>query len=214
MTTFIIVRHGESEANKMKIFTGVSQYNLSELGHKQAETTAEFIKKTYKIDEIYSSPLPRAYQTAEHTADKLGLSITTEENLREINGGEWDGMKFDELWEKYEKEYYKWKNDIGSSRCPGGESAKEVSDRAREAFLKIAKLCPDKTVAVFSHAMLIRCAEAMFKNAPLSELQNLPWVSNASVTIATYDEKDGFKLVKRDINEHLEGMQTHLPKSC
>ena len=214
MTTFIIVRHGESEANKMKIFTGVSQYNLSELGHIQAETTAEFIKNNYKIDAIYSSDLPRAYQTAEHTSNKLNLPITVEENLREINGGDWDGMKFDKLWEKYAEEYHKWKNDIGSSRCPNGESAVEVTKRAKDAFLKIAKNEPDKTVAVFSHAMLIRCAEAMFKNAPLSELQNINWVSNASVTIATYDEKDGFNLVQRDINEHLKGMKTELPKTC
>lgn len=214
MTTFIIVRHGESEANKMKIFTGVSQYNLSELGHRQAEVTANFIKDTYKIDCIYASPLPRAYQTAEHTAQKLGLPITIEENLREIDGGKWDGMLFDKLGEDYPEEYYKWKNDIGSSKCPDGESAVDVTNRARLAFLKIAKAEPNKTVAVFSHAMLIRCAEAIFKNAPVSELQNLPWVSNSSVTIATYDEKDGFKLIQRDINDHLADMKTQLPATC
>ncbi len=213
MTTFVIVRHGESEANKFKIFTGVSNYNLSELGHKQAEVTAEFIKNTYKIDSIYASPLPRAYQTAEHTAKKFDLPITVEENLREIDGGKWDGMKFDEI-HKYKDEYYKWKHDIGNCRCPDGESSKEVQERARQAFTKIAKLEDGKTVAVFSHAMLIRCAEALFRNVPIDEIQNINWVSNASVTIVTYDEKEGFKLVERDINAHLEGMNTILPPSC
>ncbi len=213
MTTFIIVRHGESEANKMRIFTGISNYNLSELGHKQAEVTANFIKETYKIDSIYASPLPRAYQTAEHTANKFNLPINVIENLKEIDGGKWDGMKFDEIY-KYADEYYKWKHDIGNCTCPGGESARDVQKRAELAFKEIAKREPNKTVAVFSHAMLIRCAEATFRNETVDVIQNIPWVSNASVTIVTYDEKEGFNLVERDINNHLEGMNTILPPSC
>ena len=71
MTTLIFVRHGESLANLQNLFAGHYDIPLTELGHTQAERTAQYLDR-YHIDHIYASDLQRAYQTAEHTAARQG----------------------------------------------------------------------------------------------------------------------------------------------
>ena len=80
------MRHGQSESNLAKYFAGQMNVHLSELGHKQAEVTSEYLK-TIPVDVIYSSDLYRAYETAQHTAEKKGLPIHTSPKLREIFAG-------------------------------------------------------------------------------------------------------------------------------
>ena len=113
MTRILLVRHGESGANKDKFFAGHLDIDLSELGYKQAKCTADYIAKTYKVDMVYSSDLLRAYHTAETIAKMTGNSLKKKESLREINAGEWQGLVFDELQKKYADSYGVWLTDIG-----------------------------------------------------------------------------------------------------
>ena len=96
----IFVRHGQSEGNLVRSFLGHTDLPLTELGHKQAEATAEYLKDT-DIDIIYASDLKRAWQTAEHIAEKKELSIIADPTLREIFAGEWENQLFVELPEKF-----------------------------------------------------------------------------------------------------------------
>ena len=125
MTTFLMIRHGESKANELGLYAGHGDFELSEKGHKQAKLTAEFIFSHYLVDSIYSSDLKRAYQTAEATAEKLELEIVKETGLREIFAGEWEGYPFDRLVSDFKEDYKKWLTDIGNAVCTGGESVKE-----------------------------------------------------------------------------------------
>ena len=102
-THFYLIRHGESEANKIDAFAGHSQFNLTEQGRAQAKKAAEYLS-TLPIDVIYSSDLPRAYQTAQATAERLGIDIIKSERLREINAGKWQGLLFAAVKEKYKEE--------------------------------------------------------------------------------------------------------------
>ncbi len=70
MTRLIITRHGQSIANAQYRFAGHSDFDLSEIGHKQAELAAEYISKNFTVDYIYSSDLLRAYNTALPTAKR------------------------------------------------------------------------------------------------------------------------------------------------
>ena len=101
MVTIILERHGQSEGNSLKLFTGHKNVNLTELGLKQVERTAEYIAENYKVDKIYSSDLKRAVDTAQFVADKTGLEIIKNEKLRELYAGEWDGAHFDEIEKNY-----------------------------------------------------------------------------------------------------------------
>ena len=101
MTTFILVRHGESMANKTKSYAGQIDIPLSEEGFLQAEAVSRYIEENFKVDAVYSSDLSRAYDTIKPFADKCKLAIEKRMELREVNVGLLQGMSFEEV----EKEY-------------------------------------------------------------------------------------------------------------
>ena len=209
MTTFIFIRHGESEANEQRRFAGFWDINLSEKGKRQAALTAQYVFENYKVDEIYSSDLKRAYSTAEPLAKLLKKSIHKEETLREISAGEWEGVLFDELRIRYKEDYRLWREDIGNSRCSGGESVRELSERIWNSVSKIEQENTGKTVAVVSHATPIRTLLSRCKGV---DIKDLGWVSNASVTVITCD-KGVWTVVAESIDKHLSALKTELPKN-
>lgn len=210
MTKILVIRHGESQANLEKCFAGHTDTPLSEKGHIQAEKTAEFVTGNYKVDKVYSSDLQRAYNTALPIAEKLGLEIEKDTNLREIFAGEWEEIPFADMPVKYPKECEIWLSDIGNATCPAGESVAEVQKRAGDALLKIAKENDGKTVVVATHATVVRALYCLYENVSADEMKNVPWVSNASVTEILF-ENGNFKVLKAGIDEHLKELKTSLP---
>jgi hypothetical protein len=85
MTTFIFVRHGESETNRTKKFAGQANPSLTEKGLRQAEQMAQWLAANYCVDHIYSSDLLRAYQTADAFAKRTGGKVLENAAFREIN---------------------------------------------------------------------------------------------------------------------------------
>lgn len=212
MTRILLIRHGESESNILGTFTGQLDAPLSELGHKQAECTARFILENYRVDAAYSSDLSRAYHTALHTAEKLGLQVQTDKRLREIYGGQWQDMLFSELSSTHPEEYALWQQDMGNSRCPGGESVAELARRVWECVMEICRENPDKTVLIATHATPIRAIQWMTTGTPLSFMKQIPWASNASVSEFAY-ENGRLAPVKLSQDGHLANMKTELPTS-
>lgn len=210
MTKLILVRHGESEANRHNIFAGQIDPDLQQRGVEQARLTAKYIEKNYNVDKIYSSDLKRAYKTAECLAEVLGLEIIPKKELREINGGAWEGMVFDKIPESYPEEFRVWIEDIGSARCYGGESIKELSERIMSELTKIAEENDEKTIAIATHATPIRVAMSLIKTKGLKAMQNIPWVSNASVTVFEYDNGE-WTIKAESVDEHLSELRTSLP---
>ncbi|MBQ3573834.1 MAG: histidine phosphatase family protein [Clostridia bacterium] len=212
MTTIILIRHGESEANKHGVFAGHTDADLQPKGLAQAKTTAKYIADNYNVDKIYASDLKRAYKTAMCLGEILDLEVIAEEGLREINAGEWEGIEFDKLLLSYPDEYGKWINDIGASVCNGGESVEQLGERIMSALTKIAKENEGKTVAIATHATPIRVAQTLIKTGALKEMKNIPWVTNASVTVFEYSS--GVWSIKAEsIDEHLGELKSALPKN-
>ena len=212
MTRVLFIRHGESESNILGTFTGQIDAPLSELGHTQAECTAGFILENYRVDAVYSSDLSRAYDTGLHTAQKLGLQVQPDKRLREIHGGQWQNMRFSELSSTHPEEYALWQQDIGNSRCPGGESVAELADRVWECVMDICRENPEKTVLIASHATPVRTIQWHASGKPLSYMKEIPWVSNASVSEFVY-ENGILTPVKVSQDAHLAGMKTNLPSN-
>jgi len=210
MTTLILVRHGESEANRNDVFAGQINPDLQNKGLKQAELTAEYISKNYNVDKIYSSDLKRAFRTAECLGRLLNLEVVIDKSFREIDAGDWENVKFNDLPILFPKEFYLWVNDIGIAVCPNGESVKQVSERVMLALTKIAEENTEKTVVIATHATPIRVAQSMIQTGGLDEMKNIPWVSNASVSVFEY-ENNKFKAVKISEDAHLAELKTALP---
>lgn len=89
MTKLIFLRHGESEYNRIKKYAGQLDVPLSEVGKQQAIIAGSYIAKNYKIDEIYSSNLSRAIETAQPIANALKLPIHIDKRLSELDSGVW-----------------------------------------------------------------------------------------------------------------------------
>lgn len=209
-TTLVLVRHGQSEANLKGFYAGHTDADLTEVGLQQAEKTAEYVIQNYTIDKIYASDLKRAFKTAQAVGKKLNMEVVPCQDLREIYAGAWEGLPFETLQRDYKEAYGLWMSDIGNSVCTEGESVKELGDRILHVLTKIAEENPGKTVLVGIHATPIRVMQCLLSNLPLSAMQEIPWVSNASVTEVAYEDGN-WELVNIGYDAHLFDLKTHLP---
>ncbi len=214
-TRIILVRHAQGDGNLKGEFHGQYPSDLTPLGLIQAECTAEFLKD-YKIDAAFASDIPRAYSTARIIAERHGLAVTKEEGLREINGGVWEQMKFDDIVVEYPEDYAVWKNDLGNCTCPGGESVRHLADRVRKTVERMVRENAGKTILIGTHATPARVMGCVWKGLDITQIVNLKWVPNASVSIADYDSETlEFSLIEYAFCQHLleKNLVTELPKN-
>ena len=187
MTTMLVIRHGQSVSNLEGIFTGHLDLALTDMGHRQAQITAEYILQNYCVDAVYSSDLCRAADTAKAVAEPLGLHVLTDHRLREIFAGDWEGRTFDELTARYPN-YTVFRTDIGNCTTDNGETIAQLSQRVLTAFMEIGGANPGKTVVIATHATPIRAIQCHCEGKPLSQMKDIPWVTNASVTTVIYED--------------------------
>lgn len=212
MTTVILIRHGESEANREDIFAGHLNVDLMPKGVEQAQKTAQYIVENYTVDKVYASDLKRAYKTGKTLADKLGMEIIADKRFREIDAGEWDGIKFNELGDKYAEDFRIWRDDIANAKCTGGESVEDLRKRVFGAATEVAENNDGKTVVIATHATPIRVMQTYVQMGSLEKMNDIPWVSNASVSVFEYDNgKWTCKAVSMD--KHLGDLVTVLPSN-
>jgi alpha-ribazole phosphatase len=136
-----------------------------------------------KIDAVYSSPLIRCFALAE----KIVLSAKqkpyykTDDRLKEMKFGKWEMKRWDDI---DKKEFDIWANDVLSIGTPNGESFSDLHKRVN-AFIDELTTTDDKTVVVITHAGVIRCFFARWKNLLLKDTFNIP-VGYASVNILSF----------------------------
>lgn len=211
MTTVLLVRHGESQANRRNIFVGHSDIALETRGIQQAEKTAEFIKENYRVDRIYASDLQRARKTGEIIAKAVGKPLETDTDLREIFAGKWEGVSFSAIARDFAADWHIWCNDLGRVRCPDGESVEELGVRIMSAVTRIAERNADKTIVVATHATPIRAMQCLVETGDITNMKKYSWVSNASVSEYTYDEA-GWHCRAVGLDAHLAALSTGLPE--
>jgi ribonuclease H / adenosylcobalamin/alpha-ribazole phosphatase len=155
VTTLIhLLRHGQTEHTPERRFSGSSDLPLSELGRAEARAAAKHLADR-GIDVVVSSPLQRCRETAQAAADVLGLPVEIDEDLRELDFGEWEGLTGDEVRARSPLAYRRWwgATDV---RAPGGESVADVSARVARARRRILERHAGKTVLVVSHVTPIK----------------------------------------------------------
>jgi len=210
MTKILLVRHGETWANRRETFAGYTDAKLTEIGFLQAEKTADFVVEKYAVDKVYASDLERAFLTGKAIADRIGMDVILEKEMREIFGGLWENVEYEKLAALYPEEYGVWLNDISKSRCVEGESVVELSQRIMGTLTRIAQENDGKTVAVVSHGTPIRVAQCMMMYGNLELMNDVSWASNASVTEIEYENGE-WKLVAVSQDKHLGDIRTALP---
>ncbi len=201
MTTLYIVRHGQSLGNLTGRFLGHTDLDLSKMGYEQADKVAVFFENIH-IDAVYSSDLCRAFNTVKPIADKKGLCIIPRTRLREVNSGKWENNEYDYLKSQFAEDYGVWLTDIGNAVCTEGESVAHLQERVATELTAIANAHQGQTVVIGTHATPIRAMTCIWRGLPLSEMKNVPWVANASITKVVYNNGVG-KIEEYEITEHL-----------
>jgi len=204
-----LIRHGETEWNRIRRFQGRSDQPLNETGREQARCLALALKEEPLVA-IHSSPLLRAMETAQiiRTFHPM-IPILEEESLAEMDLGDFDGL--DALrWAQQYPEFLKaWREDPSSVIMPGGESLKDVQKRALEALERITgSYSPESSLLISSHNfvnMTILCHAAKI---PLSGFRQIRQ-ETAAVNVLC---KKGGSLWAEVINErsHLENLGSSL----
>ena len=191
MGKLILVRHGQTEMNAQKLYFGKLNPPLNDLGICQAyEAKNKLLNIDY--DNIYSSPLERARQTAE-ICNYLNKDIIFNSNLEEINFGIFEGLTFKEIAEKYPNEVKKMEEDWKSYNYITGEIPKEMFQRDI-SFLKT--LDYTKTNLIVTHWGIINCIISYFVSGSLDTYWKFE-VKNGSIAIFEGDFKFSY-LTKLD----------------
>ncbi len=159
MTRIILVRHGQTAWNvgassaEGERFRGRVDLPLNERGHAQAQALAERLADE-PIAAIYASPLQRAMETAEPTARRLGLTVHPLEGIMDINYGDWQEHPHSEVARLYPALYRQWLQEPHLVQIPGGESLREVRDRAMAALHQVMAHHGDQAILAAAHQVV------------------------------------------------------------
>ena len=146
----ILVRHGQTEWNRVERFRGRVGIALDDTGLKQAEAAAKKLVG-YKVDALYSSPLRRAMMTAQVLSQRLDLPVKPLDSLIDLDFGSWQGLSPEEAAKQDIDLYNSWLERPHEVRFPGGESLEEVRARALDAIDFVSAEHRDQTVILVSH---------------------------------------------------------------
>lgn len=149
-TRLILVRHGETMLTAEKRYSGRGDVPLSEMGRRQAQAVAARVA-VMDPSVVVTSPLKRCVDTA----SLVGAPVVVEPDLIECDFGQWEGLTFAEVRERFKKEMTAW---LGSTAAapPGGESFQQVAKRVRAVVAGLRRTYAGQTVAVVSHVSPIK----------------------------------------------------------
>jgi broad specificity phosphatase PhoE len=170
-TRLLLVRHGETLANREFRYIGTRDDELSEQGRMQAEALAEALS-ILPVTAVYSSPRRRTRDTAAPIAAHHHLDVQLLPELVEGSFGAWEGMSRAEVLARSpedERMLRAWEADPEIAP-PGGESFAAVRERVVGAVERLALLHPDQTIVLVSHVGPIKVLLAVAMGAPLSSL--------------------------------------------
>ncbi|MEW1808266.1 histidine phosphatase family protein [Pseudarthrobacter sp. NPDC080039] len=178
LTTFALVRHGQTDWNAERRLQGSTDIPLNDVGRGQARD-AVAVLAPYEWDAIVSSPLSRAAETADLIAEGLGLTVSRRvPELTERSFGPAEGMQAGP--------------ELEALRVPGGftgaESEDEAADRGLAALEALAEEFRGQRLLVVTHGTLLRVSLSRAIG------QTLASVDNAALNLAHHHAMDGWKL--------------------
>lgn len=156
MTRIVLVRHGETEWNRVERFRGRADIPLNETGICQAEATARRVRSGWGASAVYSSPLLRAMRTAAAIAKGFSLDIQVHPGLVDIDYGRWQGLSPDEVRVQWPDLLSAWYAAPHTVRIPGGESLDDLRARCTEALREISERHPQNTIVLVAHTVINR----------------------------------------------------------
>jgi probable phosphoglycerate mutase len=170
----LIVRHGETEWNRLRRFQGRSDVPLNQKGKEQALALALALKKE-SFTAMYSSPLSRAMETAGFIKSfHPSIPLIPEEGLIEMDLGEFDGIGAKQWGAQYPDYRKAWQDNPSTVKMPGGESLKEVQIRALNTLKRITKpYVEGSTLLLCTHNFVISSILCHALEMPLDRFREI-----------------------------------------
>jgi broad specificity phosphatase PhoE len=156
MARIILVRHGQTEWNRVERFRGRADVPLNETGLAQAEATGKRVASEWQTAAVYSSPLSRAVKTAEAIAQHSNLPVQIHQGLADIDYGQWQGLTPDEAQERWPGTLHAWYNEPEAARIPGGETLASLRVRGMAAVNELAARHERQTIVLVGHTVINR----------------------------------------------------------
>ena len=206
-TRVLLIRHGQSLGNAERRFGGHSPTPLSELGRAQAEATARALRDE-GVSAIYSSDLLRAVETAGPLARETGLEVRSTDAFRERSVGRMEGLTFEGAAEQFPEEYAALLRRDFDHVLLGGESYRQLLDRAASELDRAIETHRGGTLAVFSHTGTI-CILALHLMGALDAPELRPvWVASANCGVTRFHIQHGGLIRVLAVNDthHLAGL--------
>ncbi|MFJ3858059.1 bifunctional RNase H/acid phosphatase [Streptomyces sp. NPDC090085] len=185
--TFVLLRHGETALTPQKRFSGSggSDPELSPAGRRQAAAVAEALAARGTIQTVVSSPLRRCRETAAAVADRLGLAVTVEEGLREVDFGAWEGLTFGEVQERFPDDLKAWLDSPKAAPTGGGESFMAATRRISATRDRLLAAHAGRTVLLVTHVTPVKILVRLALGAPPESLFRME-LSAASLSAVSY----------------------------
>lgn len=194
MRRIYLVRHGEPDTGTSeRICLGRKDIPLGQKGREEIDRlSGYFCREAFagKVTGIFSSPLKRCVETAEilHAA----FQITAIEDFQEVDTGDWDGLTFRKIKERFPEEYEERGKNLGRYRIPGGETLEEAGTR----FLQAMKRCLVNTegdILVVAHAGVIRSFLCLITGKDVDQINDwkIPYASVTEVWVEMNPPQDG-----------------------
>jgi broad specificity phosphatase PhoE len=214
VATILLARHGETDWNAEKRWQGHSDRPLTERGRAQAEALAERLDGT-PLEAVYSSDLERARDTGRVVAERRGVPLRTQRELREVDVGSWAGLTRPEAAERFPDAFRRWEQ--GYPGWDDGETYEQMTERVVEAVRRIAASHEEAPALVVTHAGPIRAVHSAALGLDIHSYRRLrPVEPNARLSAVCLRDGEFTELcpagsidevVARDQRERLEAVR-------
>lgn len=203
MTRLLLIRHGQTDYTLQNRYCGFNNPPLNDKGIWQSEKLAARLKET-KIEKIYSSDLLRALQTAKIISGDSPVEQSSD--LREMSFGLFEGLKYEQIMDKYPELYRKWIDNPRKGKTPDGEGLKDLSRRVEKKISEIISRNEGGTIAVVTHSGPIRIVLCKALKFGLKKFWRIDQ-QLCALNIIDYDQQASPTVVKMNDTSHLSVME-------
>ena len=191
MVKLILVRHALTVDNQKSRLSGHIDSSISEEGKEQIDKITNYLKD-FDVDKIYTTTSSRTKDTVKKLSELKSIEIIEKESLKEISFGDFEGLTFDEIKDKYPKEFQDMIEKGYEYKYPNGESLIDSYNRVCIELDNIISNNDDRTILICSHGGTIRNIITYL----ISNSYKYHWnfkIDNGSVTIL--EVQDGFTVI-------------------
>jgi len=189
MTKLFITRHGQTEWNREGKLQGWKDSPLTEKGIEQARALRERLGEE-DLDVAYISPSGRTVKTAEMILDGRDVKTIEDERIKEINMGEWEGTRSDEIKNRFPKVYSDFWERPNHYEPISGESFYELKERISSFLEEVLEKHRGENVLIVSHGGASKIILSLFEGRDLKYLWEPPKLRGGCLSLVEVEEEE------------------------